>query len=56
MKLYKLIEASIHFVAIWDEYLVIGILFFIFLFAYKKQSQMISERVKANKQTKKSKQ
>lgn len=56
MKLYKLIEASIHIVAIWDEYLVIGILFFIFLFAYKKQSQLISERVKANKQTKKTKQ
>ena len=56
IKLYKLIEASIHFVAIWDEYLFIGVLFLIFLFAYKKQSQLISERVKANKQTKKTKQ
>ncbi len=56
LKLYKLIEASINFVAIWDEHLFIGVLFFIFLFAYKKQSQLISERVKANKQTKKTRQ
>lgn len=56
MKLYKLIEESIHFVAIWDEYLFTGILFFIFLFAYKKQSQLISERVKVNKQAKKTRQ
>lgn len=55
MKLYKLIEASIHFVAVWDEYLFIGILFFMFLFSYKKQSRLISERVKANKQTSKTK-
>jgi hypothetical protein len=54
LKLYMIFEPTFKLTAGWSQYILIGILLVMFLFAYRKQSEYITNRVKANKNKKKS--
>lgn len=47
-KFYALIRASNKSLEVFDPYLLIGILLIMFLFSYKKQTDYITKRIKAN--------
>lgn len=48
LKIYKLIEAIYPMIIGWNFYILSVVLFVMFLFSYKKQSEFIVARVKAN--------
>jgi hypothetical protein len=57
-KIYNLLEVGSHLLTNWNEYIFLGLLLVIFLFAYRKQSAHIVNRVEANndKKSKRAKQ
>jgi len=49
LKIYKIVEYAYPMIINWNEYILVGLLLVMFLFAYRKQSAYITNRVKANK-------
>lgn len=48
LKLYELIETQIFWLKNWSPYILILLLLIMFLYSYKKQTDYISKRIKAN--------
>ncbi len=51
LKLYEQIEIHFSILRDWDAYILILLLLSMFLFSYKKQTNYITKRIKANKPT-----
>ena len=48
LKLYELIELNFQMLKNWNPYLLVGLLLILFLYSYKKQTEYITKRTKAN--------
>ena len=48
LKFYELIEFKFQFIKNWDPYILIGLLLFIFLYSYRKQTEYVAKRIKEN--------
>lgn len=48
LKLYELIELKFQMLKNWNPYILIGLLLIIFLYSYRKQTEYITKRIKAN--------
>jgi len=49
LKLWELVELKIPMIKIGDPYILIGALLILFLYSYRKQTDFITKRIKANK-------
>lgn len=48
LKIYELIESKFQMLKNWDPYILIVVLLIIFLYSYRKQTEYITKRIKAN--------
>lgn len=48
LKLYELIELKFQMLKNWNSYILIGLLLITFLYSYRKQTEYITKRIKAN--------
>jgi hypothetical protein len=48
LKIYGWIEVQLPVLKTWDSYLLIMLLLILFLFSYRKQSEYIAKRIRAN--------
>lgn len=48
LKLYELIELKFQMLKNWNSYILIGLLLIMFLYSYRKQTEYITKRIKAN--------
>ncbi len=48
LKFYELIEAKLPVLKDWNHYILLVVLLLMFLFAYRKQTDFITKRIKAN--------
>lgn len=49
LKFYEWMETNAPIIKDWSNWIVITLLLFMFLFSYRKQTQYITKRIKANK-------
>jgi len=49
LKFYEWVETKTQIIKDWSNWIVIALLLFMFLFSYRKQTQYITKRIKANK-------
>lgn len=48
LKFYELIEIEFQILKIWSPYILVGLLLIMFLYSYRKQTEYVTKRIKAN--------